>query len=668
LPTFTNNVPLGPYAPGGNLWSLYTGTGTGHAQYAGKAVDFPYAVKSSTVGHEQFTVCGWINVTDGTIGSGGNRIIGTWPNNAGSVTANQRTGFDVVVAANGTLRLGVNQAPDFPTPPGNIGPTSSSGKVTTSAGADPGNWVFFAITYDTALGSENVQFYFGNGNTQATKDTTATLVNYNQGAIADATVQRDLTLANFVAGTPNDGGVRDSTSNSRAFRGLMDEIRFFAAALTLEEIQQVQTAGGEVVTAPAGILTQPANQTVFAGQPAAFSIAVTGTPPIAVQWQRDASNIPDATNFSYTLFPGVTDDGAVFRAGVSNQFGTNLSLGATLTVLPEDGHKARLPLNEAAGIVTANLGNLGGNGTFTLQGGFPVFSNAVPVGPQAPAGNVSSVDFGAIIATEDGNRSIDFTNAWGNTLGRMEALTVCGWLNCRDLTVGFGGNRIAFALDAPNGRGFDLVHLADGSLRLGVNQWPDGAEGGGPISSIGKITVDANTGPDNWVFFAVTYDSTLADGQAKFFFGGPEFPAELDLILNYNRGPLVVTGPLTLGNFGATAGAARTATGPAGAGSRVFRGLMDEISVFNRALTLDETRLVQKGLPLAVTGPTLSIVREGGQAVITWTSTATFELVYKNSLVAGNWTPVTETVETVGDLHTVRVNTDQPTRYYRLQE
>jgi len=49
---------------------------------------------------------------------------------AGGVTANRLTGFDLVVAANGTLRLGVNQAPDYPNPPGNIGPSSSTGRVT----------------------------------------------------------------------------------------------------------------------------------------------------------------------------------------------------------------------------------------------------------------------------------------------------------------------------------------------------------------------------------------------------------------------------------------------------------------------------------------------------------------------------------------------------------
>lgn len=664
LPAFTNNVPIGPYAPAGNAFSLYTGTGAGHAQYAGKAVDFPYPVKSNTIGLTEFTVSGWVNVTDGTIGPGGNRIISTWPGAIGGQNSNRLTGFDVVVVANGQFRLGVNQAPDYPNPPGNIGPTSASGKYTVSAGADPANWVFFAITYDASLGAENAKFYFGNANSPATKDTAATLVNYSRGPIADASVQALLSLANFVPGSGNDGN-RDSTTGSRAFRGLMDEIRFFSQALTLEEIQQIQIKGGAAPTAPAGIRAHPANQTVFAGQPATFSITITGTPPIGVQWQRDGVDIPGATGVSYTLIPVLADDGALFRAGVSNELGTDLSLPATLTVVPEDGYKAGLPLDEATGVVTTNLGNLGGNGTFALQGGFPVFSNAVPVGPFAPAGNVSSVDFGAIVATNDGNRSIDFTNGWGNTLGRMDALTIAGWVNCRDLAVGSGGNRLVFALDAPNGRGFDLVHLANGALELGLNQWPDYSTA---TSSVSKVTADPDVGPGNWVFFAVTYDPAPVSDNVKYYFGNPELAAEFDVAISYNRGPLTVTGPLTLGNFGATASSVRVATGPGGSGSRVFRGLMDEISVLNRALTLDEIRRVQRGLPLVAAEPEMTIVREGNQIVIAWTSSSTFQVVYKDDLNAGEWTVASETVETVGDRHTVRIDTDQPVRFYRLRQ
>ena len=75
---------------------------------------------------------------------------------------------------------------------------------------------------------------------------------------------------------------------------------------------------------------------------------------------------------------------------------------------------------------------------------------------------------------------MDLAASGDGTLGALNAFTICGWLNARDLTEGWGGNRIAFALASPDGPGFDLVQVGNGALRIGINQWPDGANGGGP--------------------------------------------------------------------------------------------------------------------------------------------------------------------------------------------
>jgi hypothetical protein len=86
------------------------------------------------------------------------------------------------------------------------------------------------------------------------------------------------------------------------------------------------------VVAPS-ITTQPANQTVTAGQTATFSVAASGTAPLSYQWQKNAANISGATGASYTT-PATTtaDSGAQFRCIVSNSAGTATSNAATLTV------------------------------------------------------------------------------------------------------------------------------------------------------------------------------------------------------------------------------------------------------------------------------------------------------------------------------------------------
>jgi glucose/arabinose dehydrogenase len=81
------------------------------------------------------------------------------------------------------------------------------------------------------------------------------------------------------------------------------------------------------------ITTHPSNVTVPVGGTASFSVSASGASPLQYQWQRDGANIPGATATTYTL-TGVTagDDGATFRAVVTNTFGTTTSNPASLEV------------------------------------------------------------------------------------------------------------------------------------------------------------------------------------------------------------------------------------------------------------------------------------------------------------------------------------------------
>lgn len=123
-------------------------------------------------------------------------------------------------------------------------------------------------------------------------------------------------------------------SSSCAFFG-----RLRAAALGLCVVVIAACGGGadapppvEGGVAPPVITTQPASITVTAGQPASFTVAATGTTPLAYQWQRNGADIAGATTSTYTLSTtAVGDSGAVFRAIVSNVAGTATSNDATLT-------------------------------------------------------------------------------------------------------------------------------------------------------------------------------------------------------------------------------------------------------------------------------------------------------------------------------------------------
>ncbi len=313
---------------------------------------------------------------------------------------------------------------------------------------------------------------------------------------------------------------------------------------------------------------------------------------------------------------------AAIRTAATVLLWLTLSLQAALPTPLVD-----LRFSEASGTTTANAGSLGGSASLLQPDEYPLFTNNAPTGVYAPSGNTGSLDFGAI-AEGQGGRAADLTATTGDgTLGALNAFTICGWLNARDLNEGWGGNRIAFALASPDGPGFDLVQLANGALRIGINQWPDGGGGGGPQSSAGMIKADPQTGAANWVFFTVTYDPSLAADHLKYYFGSPTTLASLDGAHDYtgglpNGGLIESSGFLTVGNFSDVVGA-RNETGPNG-GSRVIRGLIDELRIYDRALDVAEVQQAQ--LNGALPPVPVSITRQPTNQTVFVSQSVTFRV------------------------------------------
>src|SRR6267378_414890 len=81
------------------------------------------------------------------------------------------------------------------------------------------------------------------------------------------------------------------------------------------------------------ITTQPASQTVTAGQTATFSVATTGTAPLTYQWKKNNLTISGANSSGYTTTATTSSDNtAQFTVTISNTAGTITSNPATLTV------------------------------------------------------------------------------------------------------------------------------------------------------------------------------------------------------------------------------------------------------------------------------------------------------------------------------------------------
>lgn len=111
----------------------------------------------------------------------------------------------------------------------------------------------------------------------------------------------------------DDGSLYYLARGSGSNTGVVYRIRYGAAAPT--------------------ITSHPASRSVAPGSAVTFSVRASGTGTLRYQWQRNGANISGATARDYTIASAaLSDNGARFRARVTNGFGSVVSHEAVLTV------------------------------------------------------------------------------------------------------------------------------------------------------------------------------------------------------------------------------------------------------------------------------------------------------------------------------------------------
>ena len=87
-----------------------------------------------------------------------------------------------------------------------------------------------------------------------------------------------------------------------------------------------------VVNVPAGIATQPSNQTVTQGANAAFSVIASGTGPFWYQWYFNGAPVPGAIATNLTIIAAQTNHAGTYNVVVTNLYGSATSSVVSLTV------------------------------------------------------------------------------------------------------------------------------------------------------------------------------------------------------------------------------------------------------------------------------------------------------------------------------------------------
>jgi hypothetical protein len=339
---------------------------------------------------------------------------------------------------------------------------------------------------------------------------------------------------------------------------------------------------------PPSITVQPQSQTVAQGSPVTFSVIATGTAPLSYQWQKNGSDISGATGNSHSLPAAQLSDAGTYRVIVHNDGGTTPSADAILTVTPASS--CLVPPTDlvswwrAEATPADEMGQ--NNGTFS-----GTYATAkVGQGLYYDGGGTRTLDVDVIASS-----SMD--------VGKGNGLTFEAWIYPADT-----GYHPVFEWGSSSGTGVHLWinFVSAGRLFANVYDTAGASHFLEPVSPV--------ISPNTWHHVALTYDKS--SGLGRLFINGTQ-------LIEQNLG---VFTPQTTHDFHLGHRVDGLDLGPIS-----FKGLIDEASVYNRALSPIEIQAIfiagsagkcpQVQVPVITSQPQSLILNQGAQAAFSVTAT-----------------------------------------------
>jgi uncharacterized protein YciI len=368
-----------------------------------------------------------------------------------------------------------------------------------------------------------------------------------------------------------------AVSVSEPFSGLVDDVRLYNRALTDPEIAQLFGAPTPSAPLPLALLQQPADASVFPGDQAVFTARANAL-NLTYQWYKSntpagASGAADLGTATLTTGPlTAADNGASYYVVYTGQSGSVTSRVARVTV------------NSAVGVDAGLVGHWTFDDPANLGKDSASSNNAVAVGG---AYSFASARVGAgALALNGSDGHLEVPDNAGLRFTAGQSYTVTAWLYTATLSGGWEG-LVTKSRDAAPWYGLWIDNLGEwigGSVRNLV----------GP-----PVATDANGAIiPQWHHAAMVQDgvagtqSLYVDGT--FATSGNAFDAN-------GGGPLWIGGAASVSEF--------------------FNGLVDDVRLYNRAVTDQEIAQLfsapapSGSLPLALTVQPRDLVTLPGEQV-----------------------------------------------------
>lgn len=441
----------------------------------------------------------------------------------------------------------------------------------------PNTFQHVALTYDKTSGLARL---FRNG---------VIVQESNLGVIAALRTSSDLYIGRRPVTSPGGGF---------SFPGQIDEVSLYNRALAVSEVQAIYNAGsfGKCLPGPMPvILAHPESQSVTVGDTVTFSVTASSSTPLSYQWRLEATALDGATSSSLVLTNVQMADAGSYSVAVSNSNGGLISSNAVLTV-----NQPPPCATPPAGLVSWWTGN--GDASDMISGNTGTF-----VGASFGAGKV-----GQAFNFDGSGNHVRIPAASSLNVGVGSGLTIEAWLNPADLAT--SGPIVEWALNGAYATHFYANTLGSGQLYANIV----GSDGGQrTIQSLTSVLI-----PNAYQHVALTYDR--ASGIAKLWHNGV-------VVRESNLGSFI---PRTDTNLYI---GYRPPTSPGGPVS--FRGKIDEVSIYSRALAASEIEAIYEAgvsgkcvvplAPFVIAHPQNQLVAEGGNATFSVAAGGTPPLSYQ---------------------------------------